>query len=392
MKYFVNASGIRDTGLTPYSVGSDGQLVRLGALTGVEMGAGAYGRHNFRRSALGLDYYGNFRHYPGASNFDGTNQGLTLEYTYQKSRRMLFDMSLGAGTQSFGTTIGLIAGADTVLDSSSLLFDNRTSYLQTTMTMRYALSNRTSISMGGNEYSVHRQSSALVGVRGYALQGSISHALSRTTVIGAAYQHMHYDFPRAFGETDINAYQGSFSQDFGRWWTLGLSAGVFAAQVQGVENTALDPTIAQLLGISTIRTIFYKENLMPIGNVSLSRHFRRAELNGTYNRAITPGNGVYLTSRQESYGASYSYTGIRRLSLSVTAVNSNLESLGQTLQTYNQRFGSVNFNYNIGAGFNIAGTYSRRFQDFQTSAFPRDSSRTSFSIYFSPGTIPVSLH
>ena len=392
MKYFVNATAIHDTGLTPYAVGGDGNLLRLGTLNGLELGLGGYGRHNFRRSALGVDYSGNFRHYSGASSFDGSNQSLALEYTYQKSRRMLFDMTVGAGSQSFGTAVGLIAGVDTVLDSTSLLFDNRTSYLQTAMKMRYALSSRTSFTMGGNEYTVHRKSSALVGVRGYALQGNLNHELSRTTVIGASYQHMHYDFPRAFGETDINSYQGTFSQDIGRWWNLTLSAGIFVSQVQGVQNTALDPDIARLLGITSIRTIFYKQNRLPIGNLSISRRFRRAVLNATYGRAITPGNGVYLTSRQENLGVTYSYTGIRRMSLSATAGNSKLESLGQNLRVYQQRFGGVNLNYRIGAGFSVAGTYSRRFQDFQSVAFPRDSSRVSFSIYYSPGTVPVSLH
>lgn len=392
LKYFLNASAIRDTGLTPYALGSDGKLVTPGALFGVEAGLGGYGRRNFRRSALGLDYSGNFRHYAGASNYDGSNQGLTVEYTHQKSRRMLFDMNLGVGTQSFGTAVGLIPGLDTVLDSTTLLFDNRTSYLQTAMSMHYALSNRTSITMGGNAYTVHRQSSALVGVRGYALQGRLNHQLSRTTVIGVDYQHLHYDFPRAFGETDINSYNGTFSQDIGRWWNLTVGGGVFVSQVQGVQTTALDPAIAQLLGITSVRTIFYKENLLPIGNVALARRFRRAALSGYYGRTITPGNGVYLTSRQENYGVTYSYTGIRKLSMSATAGSSKLKSLGQNLQDYKQRFGGFNVNYTIGGGFSLAGGYSRRFQDFQTSAFPRDSSRTTFSIYFSPGTIPVSLH
>lgn len=391
LKYFVSASLIHDTGLTPYGVGTNGQLAQTGALNGIELGFGAYGRHSFRRSALGLDYYGNYRHYPGSVIFDGSNQALTLEYTHQKSRRMLFDMNVGAGTQNFGTAIGSLGGLDSIVDSSSLLFDNRTSYLQTGMTMRYALSTRTTFSMGGVGYTVQRASSALVGVRGYSLSGSINHQLSRSTIIGLTYSHMHYDFPRAFGETDINSYQGTYSRDIGRWWNFSIAAGAFISQVQGVRSTALDPDIAALLGIGSVRTIFYLENVLPIASASFTRKFRRASITGNYARSITPGNGVFLTSRQESYGATYSYTGIRRLSFSASAGATQMDSLGQSLVPFKQIFGSVNANYRMGSGLNLGGNYSKRYQDLQNSSFPRDSSRISFTLSFSPGTVPISL-
>lgn len=392
LKYYVNANGVWDSGLTPYGVTSDGKLVEVGALYGIELGVGGYGRHTFRRSSIGVDYSGNFRHYSSASLYDGNNQQLGLNYTYQKSRRLLFDFSGTAGTQTFGTAFSSIAGGDSIVNNTSLLFDNRVSYYQPSMTTRYALTNRTTVSMGGNYYSVHRKSTGLLGVNGYTLQGALTHELSRVTTIGATYQHTHFDFPRSFGESDINSYNGSYSRLLGRTWTFSLSAGVFVSDVQGVQSTALDPAIAALLGVSNVRTIFYKRNILPSGAVVLSKKFRRALISGNYTSAVNPGNGVYLTSRQTSYGGAYSYTGLRRWSLSVNANSSKLASLGQNLVPYTQIAGGADLSYHVGKNLNLSARYSRRHQDLNVASFQPESSRISIGIYFSPGEIPVSFH
>ncbi len=396
LRYFVNASGIHDTGFTPYAVTKEGTLLRPGALAGVEAGLGGYGRHSFRRSVLGLDYSGSFRHYPGSSKYDGSNQSLALSYMIQKSPRLSFSMNQAAGTQNYGTAFGTNTGPvgtqDVVVDSNSLLFDNRTSFVQSSMTSQYAISGRTSISMGGSYYSIHRQSSALVGVNGYSLHGSVNRRISRSGTIGVNYQHTHYDFPRAFGESDVNMYSGSWSTIFARSWTLGVTGGAYTSAVQGVQSTALDPVIAALLGIGSVQTIFYQENIMPMGSVSLQKKLRRASWNVNYGRTVNPGNGVYLTSRQETYGASYSYTGIRRLSLSSNVGVSKLGSLGLELRPYTQITGGANLSYNLGAGFNLSAGYARRHQDIRANSFQQDSSRISIGIYFSPGSVPVSFH
>jgi hypothetical protein len=392
LRYFANATGVYDTGMTPLALTSEGSLVKPGGLVGVEAGLGAYGKHTFRRSVLGLDYAGNFRHYPKFSTYDGSNQQLNLEYTLQKSRRLLFDFSGSVGTQSFGTAISTIGGFESIVDQSSLLFDNRTSYYQTAMHTRYALTQRTVMTMGGTQYSVHRKSSSLVGVNGYTLDGSLSHQIGRNTIIGVSYQHLHFDFPRAFGESDINSYTFNWARQFGRTWDLSLSAGAFTSEVQGVQNSALDPVIAALLGISTIRTVFYSEQVVPMGSLAVSKRFRRGSLEGQYARRVTPGNGVFLTSRQETIQGTYSYSSRQSWSFSAGVGQTKLESLGQNLFPFSQIFGTTNVTYQLGGGIGIGAGYSRRHRNIRVSTFPQDSSRISISIYFSPGESAVSLH
>ena len=383
---------VRDTGLIPYAVEKDGKLLQPGALTGVEVGLGAYGRHNFRRSTLGLDYSGNFRHYPSATRYDGINQQLNLSYSYQKSRRLQFDLTTTAGSQSFGPAGGAASNVtDLAVPGTALFFDNRVSFLQGGLDVRYALTGRTTMVVGGSFYTVHRQSSALVGVNGYNLQGQLQHQLSRRTSIGASFQHIHYDFPRAFGEADINVYTGSWRTILGRSFNLTLSGGVFASAVQGIQSSALDPDVAALLGISTVQTIFYKENLLPTVTASLAKTFRRSQIVASYSRMVSPGNGLYLSSRSELISGGYSFTGTRRFSFSVDAGTSKLDSLGQNMPTYRQLIGTSTLNYKLGKGFNLAGSYSLRHHNFVANSLRRDSNRTAISLSFSPGDIPLSF-
>jgi hypothetical protein len=393
LRFYGNATGVYDTGFTPYGITPAGTLLQPGGLAGVEVGLGGYGRHTFRRDSIGLDYTGNFRHYPSSSNYDGSNQQLSFNYRHIVNRRFALDFTEGAGTQNFGTAFGAAADAGGApVSSNSLLFDNRTSYLQTSLQSIYTLSNRTTITMGGTYYKVHRQSAGLIGVTGYSLDGSIIRRLNRFTSIGATYQHSHYDYPRAFGEADINMFSGDLTTKLGRNIDLTLSGGVFVSDVQGVQSTALDPDIAALLGIGTVSTIFYKKNYLPMVNVRFVKRFRRSSLSANYRRSISNGNGVYLTSTQESYNAVYSYTDGKRLSFSFSGGSSSLGSIGQALVPYRIYTGSSNLTYRLGSGFSLGAGYSRRHQDLQVSTFRQNSSRVSLSIYFSPGEIPLSFH
>jgi hypothetical protein len=395
LQLHVYANGIYDDGMLPLAKDANGSLVQLDALYGVETGGGIYGRHSFRRSVLGIDYNGNYRHYANLptnipTGLNGTNQDLRIGYTWQKSRRLLFDLTGVGGIQNYGTVIQTDGSA--LVNSNSLLFDNRTEYLQGGMNTTYLLSNRTSFTAGGAAYTVRRRAVELIGVNGYNLNGLLQHQFGRNTIIGAGYQHQHYDYPRAFGESDINVYTFQLEQKIGRNWRLGLSAGAYTSEVQGVENTALDPSIAALLGVGTVKTIFYRTNILPMGNLSLTRQFRRATFYASYQRTVNPGNGVLLTSRQEAYNVGYSYTGIRRWTLSASVASTDFRALGQQVRRYRQINGTASVSYRLVAGMNVVASYTRRDQEFSNTLFQRNASRISFGIYFQPGNIPISFH
>ena len=107
----MDVNGVYDNGVQPIALDSKGNLVQVNGLYGVEANVGAYGVHRWKQAQLGLDYKGNFRHYTQQSFYDGSDHQFTLGYTYQKSRRLYYDVRGIAGTYS--RSIGGIPGITT---------------------------------------------------------------------------------------------------------------------------------------------------------------------------------------------------------------------------------------------------------------------------------------
>lgn len=393
LRFYGNASGIYDTGLRPVSVDSNGKLVDSGGLFGIEAGFGAYGKHSFRHSQLGLDYSGSYRAYQEHQYYNGINQQLNLGYTWQKTRRVLFNFQGNAGTSAYADsmTLGVPAADGAVVDSTSLLFDNRTNYFGTNLSMTYIASQRTSYTVGGNFNRIFRQSDALVGLLGYGAQGSVEHRFSPRTSVGLSYQRMHFEFPGSFGGSDTDTYLASYNRRFGRPWVLSVSAGIYRSEVAGLSQINLEPAVAILLGVSKVAVPFYTVNYVPSGKASLQRYFRNAVWSLNYSRMVSPGNGVYLTSRWQRAETGFSYSGIRKWSFAARGGYDSLNSLGQTLMAYRQFEGGVEATYSLTKALHISAGFSQRRQDVDLAAFDRTSKRTTLSLIYSPGNIPISF-
>ena len=394
LRFFINATGIFDNGLEPYSVTPTGKLVTVNGLWGTEISAGAYGVHNFRHGRLGLDYKGTYRHYTDKTFYDGTDQTLALGYTYQKSRRLLFDLRQLAGTLSQGTSFagGLPSVTDALVTPSSFLFDNQASYLQSSLDATWLKSGRTSFTVGGEGFGIWRKATGLIGMEGYDLHGTVQHRLSQHTTIGVAFQHSHFDYPKAFGESDINMFSGILGTQFGRYWTFAAKAGAYQAEVQGLQQVSVDPQIAALLGVYTTVQTFYKKSIFPTWDLSLTRRFQRASLSFGYADGVSAGNGVYLTSRQESANGTFSYIATTKWSFSASSGYTHLRGIAQGLQPYTMINGGGGITYALTKPIHIIARYDARHQEIVEGVFKGTSYRATLGISFSPGDVPLAFH
>jgi hypothetical protein len=320
-----------------------------------------------------------------------------LGYTYQQSRRLAFDLRAIAGTSTVGYGAPGFYGvtavpSDVVVNQpTTLLFDNRTYWVQGGADVNYIASARTIFTVGGDGYVVRRQDSALAGLNGYTIRGTIQHRLTKTRTVGVAYQRMHYEFPPAFGQSDIDVATGYFNTSLGRRWIFAISAGIFHTEVQGLEQVTLNPVIAALLGTSVGVRAFYRTDVYPDGETSLTGHFKTSTVTVTYRQGVVPGNGVYLTSRNRYALGSYSYTGIHKLNLGVSGGYTTLESIGQGIASYSQLTGGAGFTYGLSRMFHLIGRYDLRYQELDVLNTLRTSYRATLGIAFSPGNIPLSL-
>jgi hypothetical protein len=255
----------------------------------------------------------------------------------------------------------------------------------------YQQTPRTSYTINGQGFDVIRQSAALVGVRGYNLRGSVEHRLSKNTSVGFTYERQHFEFAKAFGGADIDTGQLFVGTRIGRHWSITARGGVFHAQVKGLNSVALDPVIAALLGQSSTLQSFYRDDIYPSGDVSLTRQFKTSSLHFSFARTVTPGNGVYLTSRSDEGLVAYSYTGIHKASLNGSGGYNSLTSLGQGIAPYRNANGGAGMTYRLPYHMHFVARYDYRYQAIEDLIYKHTGYRATIGFDYSPGKVPLSL-
>jgi|SRR5579863_9596820 len=387
-------SGAYDTYDQPVSTNSQGKLVGLGALYGVEASVGAYGVHSWRRAQLAVDYVGLFRHYTNNSFYDGSDHALSLGYTFQQSRQWVFNLRQSAGTYSYntgGVATTVSSDPNAIVTPSLGLFDTRTYFLDSSAYVTWMPTARTSYTFGGSGNKIIYHSNALADMNGYSLSGNINHIVSRNTSVGVSYVHTHYGYPSFFGASDINTFEGTYGATFGRAWTFTLRGGVFIAESLSVQAVALDPAVAALFPTTNVFLPLYFKSTDASGYAELKRQFRRASLSVQYTRAASPGNGVYLASRVDSAIARLSYTAMRKLNFGIDGGYYTLTSLGADLQQDTEYSGGAGLSYELVHAVHLTTRYDARHMELQLGGYQQSGYRVTFGLAFSPGNIPLSL-
>ncbi len=389
--YYAGLAATYETGLVPPSVNSTGKIVNPKALFGVIADLGAYGRHQTRHTTIGLDYTGNFRHYTNDQSFDGSDHILGLTFDIQTSRHNELFFRTAAGTISRYYAGGPASAADFAVPTYGI-FDNRAYYLQQTGGWVYQPTVRLSFSAAGNGFFVRRQSKALVGLNGYGGQATMAYRLSRTRTVDLSFGYVHFDYPHGFGDSDIFTYMAGVSQALSRRWEIGIGGGVSEISTVGLEQVAADPVTAALFGTTTTVQAFQRTIYFPAIRAGLTGNYRRSIVQFMFTQMPNPGNGVYLTSRQTSGGASYSYMMSKRASLSLRAGYTALSSVGQSnIGDLRYTTGGVGAAYKLMRYLDATVQYEGR--DFQISqnGFGQLSYRISIGINWNPSEYPISF-
>lgn len=394
LRYYVGVSGVVDTNLQPFLLDAQGNLLRVHNLYGVEVHGGVYGVHSWKRSQLGLDYVGSYHRYLNENIYNGSDQSLALGYTHESSRHFMFDLRESAGTFTFGTgqvTDAATSGSSSAITPTTILFDNRNYFLDTSAFATWIQSARMSYTIGGTAFLQDRQAQGLGNTWGYNFTGRATRRLSKTTTVGATFMYSHFEFPLFFSYSDSEAYHAFYATTLGRFWTFSIEAGATVSDITSQVTVALDPTLAALLGQPTITGISFLRAIYPSGDAKLSREFRRASLIFSYMRGLNSGNGVYSSTRVEDARVAFSYTGIHRLNLGLNAGHYSVAALGQNLAPYALYSGSAGLTYELGRAIHLSMRYDLRDQQIDLPGYRRTTTRASLGLVFSPGTLPLSL-
>jgi hypothetical protein len=392
-RFYGEVTGIYDTGLTSLATNSQGQLVDNGAQTGVEAGYGVIGSRKWRRDRLSVDYKGSYRHYSGGG-FGGSDQYLNLAYAHQLKRRLTIDLkeNVGTTTQSNGGFAYLpLTNTDLFAVPANELFDLRTNFLQSRVDMTWQQSARLSFNLGGEGFVVRRSSLALAGLNGYNARANVAYRLTRRQTVSAAYDYTYFDFQRSFGNAKIQGVVLGYSLGLSRKWDFSIQAGGERVEDLGLNQVAVDPAIAAIIGTNSATVTFFRTLYVPEADVRLIRRFDRQSITLGYSLGVVPGDGVYLASKQTAVTLGYSYVGFRRITVGANASYNELSAVGQTIGKYTNSQGGIAATYKLVGATHLQMRYDYRHYTTQNTIFQKDSNRLSIGLAFSPGDTPLAI-
>jgi len=393
---FLEISGVWDTGLANVGVTSTGSLASSSSY-GMSVAWGLSGTHSWRYYKLALDYRGSIDHYFKNSYFDALNQSLLLSLNHPFSRRVSSSLHLGAGQYSrdFGL-LGLPQNAN--FDPSSTyipttdFFDNRTIYFAASVGVTIQKTARLSFNLGGSGFIVRRRSSALYGSVGAGAQADVQYRLTRSTTIGSAYGYQHFDYNHIFGGTDMHQITGTYGVRISRLMEFSAFAGAVFSESKFIQQIAIDPSIAALLGITQASLVGYGVHWEPTFSARLSRTFQRGVAYVGVSRTITPGNGLFLTSSVTAADAGYSYTWKRLWSFGAAVDYARAKSIGNIMGVYGGVSGSVNASRQIWRWIHFTSTFAARsYSSPDYAQYNRVIYTATAGLGFAPGDVPLRI-
>ncbi len=311
---------------------------------------GLSGSHAWRHSGLGMDLRGDYSKANASSYLDGGDLSLDLAVSMHPKRRLSLTFTELAGTsnRAYGGyfTPGVVTSDYLGLPTTNI-FDSRFYFAQSSASMSYRLSSRTFVTLQGDWFAVRQKAAFLVGADGWRAGASIGRQLTRRDKLALQFDYSNYTYPRAFGASDIQTIQLVYSRTLTKQWSFGISAGIFRAETLGTAEVPLSPEIAAILGQGTGIRAVYRIDYAPAGDAHLSyvRNRQSFTLSGTVGS--TPGNGIYLTSKQYAGSAGYSYTGTKKLSMGASLNYTQYSSLYQGLSVFHYYTAGLNAAYAI---------------------------------------------
>jgi hypothetical protein len=385
-------AGVYDSGLA--AVPPQKGAVKAVGDYGVESGLGVVASRRWRHAKLSVEYRGKFRKYATYSLFNGSDQFIDLGYTQLLRPHLTLNLKEVAGTTTNpnGAFSYLpLANTNVFALPTNELFNNRTNYSESRVDVVWQRSPRLSFDFGGDGFVVRREDLALAGLEGYSVRAAVAYRLTRRHSLGASYQNMNFDFQRQYGNAQLETVALADSIALSRNVDLQVEIGGSRIDSAGLTLVTLDPAIAAIVGQGTAIVTFSRALFVPLEDARLIRRFHQASLNIGYSIGVSPGNGVYLTSRQNTASGTFSYIGAHRITAGFKAGYSRLASLGQPLPAYTSVQAGGGVTYRIASGLRVQMRYDFRHYSTQYLLYKIDSNRVSIGMAYSPSDAPLAI-
>jgi len=390
----VGLSSVYDSGVTR-TVNADGSPGPASTLIGYMLNWSLGGRHYFRRDMVSVSYSGNLSEYSGNGAYSGSNQTVSAAYSHVLSRRLTLNLS-GTGSILSQNSIlenqpvgpETIANINLASSPNIQIYDLGTKQFTSQADLTWQLTSRLSFSMGTSYFGIERDSALLLGVTGQQARGDVNYRLTRKMTIGAYYSFSHYLYPDGFGNSATNTAGASYSYAFNRTTQLRFRGGLSEVESLGLQTVQINPAIAALLGENSGVIDAYNTYRSTDFSAQFVKDFHGGKRTASlaYARGITPGNGVYQTSQQESISANMTARVFRTYSFSIAAGRDTLEAITQSLGKYQSEYGRIALSRTYRRGIGLTLTAEYRYFDINTTGFLRNQLRITSGVTWGSGT------
>ena len=391
---YLQITGTYSTGLAGVLVTNSGQLANQTGY-GIALTAGISGIHRWRHTKVALDYIGSLYYYRPVDYYDNGDQSLLLGISHQFTRHTLLTIRETAGLFSRDAGLPAITASVPFDPSTSYIpntdfFDNRTIYSSSQVDFTLQQSARLSFDFGGDFFLNRRRSTALYGVTGESARGDMQYRLTRNTTIGVNYTFLRYGYHGIFSSDDVHSFNGTYAVRLTRRLEFTGYAGVSRSESKFVQSVPVDPIITQLFGITSTASVAYSVTYVPNFNARLSETFHKGVLYVGGGHTVTPGNGLFLTSDVTRVTGGYTYTGIRRWSLSAQAEYDRGSSIANIIGVYGDYGGGLALSRQISHLLHLVfSTNEIRYFSPTIQTYNRPIYNVNAGIGITPGDLPV---
>ena len=383
---------------------AQGQLA-TGSSYGGGVSVGLSGAHSWRHTHLGVNYNGNYSYYPDAGAYNSFGQSLSIGLTHQFTKHISFTLreSSGMFTQFAPSTTALNESVPFDPSQSFIpstdFYNNRTIYSTTQASLVIQKSTRLSFSLGGGYFANLRSNTALYNATGQLATGDVQYRVSKSTTVGATYSFDHFGYNHSIGGAFIHTAGLSLSTRIGRWTEISLSAGASRVESTFQQTVPIAPAILAILcpanetvacpltaGTVNTHSLYWGPNF----SARISRSFHRGVVYVGGGESVTPGNGLFLTSRVTQAAAGYGYSGLKKWNMNVSVSYGTALSLGNVTGKYAQVAGAFGLSRQIIPKISFLTSFSAtQYQSGTFSLYNRFIYSASAGIGWSSRNIPV---
>ena len=393
---FAGLNALYDSGLAGPYLGPNGAVAKVSS-AGLDGTFGISGRKYRRSDVFNLDYRGHLYYYTGAQAFNGQDHSLAAGYTRYVSSRLLVSVHENFGLysntysvlNSTSITDVSTANVSVVVSPNTESFDSKTYFSSTELDAVYQKSARLSFNLGVSGFLVKRDSIDLANSVGYQARADTAYRINKRSTLGVYYAYTTYKFSHVFGNSDVHTVGGEYSYTISKTLNFKARVGASRVEVYGLNSVTLNPVVAAILGQTTGIAKYYSVSYVPDFSGTLNKTLRHASLGLSFAEGVSPGNGLYLTSRHESESAYYTYTGLRRYTLGVAGGRDSLGSIGDVSGNYFSYYGRINASRTLPNHLNAVLSFDYRKLGFSYSGYGRNEYRISTGITYAPGEGPL---